>query len=106
MTKLSYRSRLVDIMSSGKHHGVKVTGDDLMRVILWVDAMGPYNGAEELLDMEDPIFQGKDWLSQRPRVKTAPIVPRPGPFDPFETDEAYDTPVAGAHNRLPACVQR
>ena len=106
MTKLSYKSRLVDIMSSGRHHGVKVTGDDLMRVILWVDAMGPYNGAEELLNMEDPMFQGKDWISQRPRIKTAPIVRRPGPFDPFETDDAYDTPATGTYNRLPACVQR
>jgi hypothetical protein len=63
--------------------------------------MGPYNGAEELLRMEDPLFQGKDWLSQRPRVKTAPRIQRPGPFDAFETDDAYDTPDAGCYNKLP-----
>jgi hypothetical protein len=66
--------------------------------------MGPYYGFEELRKMEDPIFQGKDWLSQRPRVQTAPIVPRPGPFDAFETDEAYDTPSAESYNKLPICV--
>ncbi|MDR1341324.1 MAG: hypothetical protein LBK58_14920, partial [Prevotellaceae bacterium] len=105
MTKLSYKSRLVDVMSSGKHHGVKVEGEDLLRVIHWVDAMGPYYGFEELRKMEDPLFQGKDWLSQRPRVQTAPIVPRPGPFDAFETDGAYDTPSPDSYNKLPVCVK-
>ncbi|MDR2168825.1 MAG: hypothetical protein LBP59_01625 [Planctomycetaceae bacterium] len=108
MTKLSYKSRLVERMSSGKHHGVKVTGDDLLRVILWVDAMGPYYGAEELRQFEDPIFQGKNWLSQKPRVATAPIVPRPGPFNAMhpELDPAYDTPAPSQYNELPAGVYR
>jgi hypothetical protein len=105
MTKLSYKSRLVDVMSSGKHYGVKVDDEMLSRVIHWVDAMGPYYGFEELRKMEDPVFQGKDWLSQRPRVQTAPIVPRPGPFDPFYTDEAYDTPSPDSYNKLPTCVR-
>ncbi|MDO4628062.1 MAG: hypothetical protein Q4C70_02640 [Planctomycetia bacterium] len=34
MTKLSYKSRLIDRMASSEHYGVKVTGDDLLRVIL------------------------------------------------------------------------
>jgi hypothetical protein len=106
MTKLSYKSRLIELMSSGKHHGVKVDPEKLMRVIHWVDAMGPYYGAEELRQMEDPVFQGKDWLSQRPRIQTAPIVQRPGPFDPFETDDAYDTPPVECYNELPAGVKR
>jgi hypothetical protein len=105
MTKLSYKSRLVELMSSGKHFGVKVDDEALLRVILWVDAMGPYYGAEELLQMEDPRFQGKDWLSQPPRVKTAPKIQRPGPFDAFETDDAYDTPDTECHNKLPVGVK-
>ena len=106
MTKLSYKSRLVDIMSSGKHYGVKVDDESLLRVIHWVDAMGPYYGFEELQRMEDPVFTGRDWLSQRPRVKTAPIVPRPGPFDPFFTDEAYDSPDQTKRNDLPEGVRK
>ncbi|MDR0390667.1 MAG: hypothetical protein LBH59_02080, partial [Planctomycetaceae bacterium] len=108
MTKLSYKSRLIDRMSSGKHHGVKVAGEDLLRVILWVDAMGPYYGAEELRKFEDPLFQGKDWISQKPRVATAPIVPRPGPFNAMhpELDPAYDTPEPTQFNALPAGVCR
>ncbi|MDR2425170.1 MAG: hypothetical protein LBD59_10690 [Prevotellaceae bacterium] len=106
MTKMSYKSRLVDLMSSGKHHGVKVDDESLLRVIHWVDAMGPYYGFEELQRMEDPLFHGKDWLSQRPRVKTAPIVPRPGPLDPFFTDEAYAAPDQTRRNNLPECVKQ
>jgi hypothetical protein len=108
MTKLSYKSRLVERMARGKHHGVKVDPANLLRVIHWVDAMGPYNGAEELRRMEDPLFQGKDWLSQRPRIHTAPIVQRPGPFDAFDTlgDAAYAPPVPSRYNALPAGVTR
>jgi hypothetical protein len=106
MTKLSYKSRLVERMMSGKHNNVKVEGEDLLRVILWVDAMGPYYGAEEVRCMADPIFQGKDWISQPPRVMTAPVVPRPGPFDPYFYDSAYDAPPKEKINALPAGVKR
>jgi hypothetical protein len=68
--------------------------------------MGPYYGAEEVRCMEDPIFQGKDWISQRPRIMTAPIVQRPGPFDPFFTDSAYETPDTKKYNALPVGVVR
>lgn len=108
MKKLSYKSRLVHRMMSGQHNNIKVTGEDLLRVILWVDAMGPYYGAEEVRCMEDPIFQGKDWISQRPRIMTAPIIQRPGPFDPFftDTDSAYETPDPQKYNALPVGVVR
>jgi hypothetical protein len=108
MKKLSYKSRLINRMSSGEHNGVKVTGDDLLRVILWVDAMGPYIGEEELRRIDDPVFQGVDWISQRPRIKTAPIVQRPGPFDPFftDTDPAYKCPSPELFNALPYGVKR
>ncbi|MDR0390505.1 MAG: hypothetical protein LBH59_01255, partial [Planctomycetaceae bacterium] len=106
MERLSYVSRLVNRMRSGEHNGIKVTGEDLLRVILWVDAMGPYYGTEEVRCMEDPIFQGKDWISQTPRIKTAPIVQRPGPFDPFQTDAAYDNPDPKKYNTLPHGVNR
>ncbi|MDR1491875.1 MAG: hypothetical protein LBT05_04025 [Planctomycetaceae bacterium] len=106
MTRLSYKSRLVNRMASGEHHNVKVDSKELLRVILWVDAMGPYYGAEEVRCMADPIFSGKDWLSQTPRVMTAPIIQRPGPFDPFETDNAYNAPDPSQYNALPVGVSR
>ena len=30
---------------------------------------------------DDPVFQGVDWLSIRPKIKTAPRIVRPGPVD-------------------------
>ena len=81
MTKLSYASRLIDIASSGKHHGVKVDPISLRRLILWVDAMCPYRGTEEVRAIPDPHFQGIDWLAVRPQIADAPRIVRPGPID-------------------------
>ena len=81
MTKLSYRSRLIELASSGKHNNVKLPPDDLLRLILWVDAMCPYRGDEEVRAIDDPAFQGIDWLAIRPRIRTAPRIIRPGPVD-------------------------
>jgi len=81
MTALSYRSRLIDIASSGQHHGVKVDDISLQRLICWVDAMCPYAGDEEIRSEDDPDFQGVDWLAIRPRLRSAPVIVRPGPVD-------------------------
>ncbi len=77
MTYLSYKSKLIDIASSGKHHDVKVDEVSLLRLIAWVDACCPYNGEEEIRAMEDPDFPGIERLTIRPRVKTAPVIARP-----------------------------
>ena len=81
MTKLSYKSRLVDLVSSGKHYEVKVDEISRQKLIAWVDAMCPYMGDEEVRQIDDPVFPGIDWLSVRPRIKTAPHIIRPGPVD-------------------------
>jgi hypothetical protein len=47
----------------------------------WVDTMCPYFGDEEIRQLPDPEFQGIDWLSIRPLIKSAPRVIRPGPID-------------------------
>ncbi len=81
MTFLSYKSKLIDIASSGEHHGVKVDPINLQRLIVWVDAMCPYLGEEEIKQIPDPEFQGVDWLAVRPLVQNAPTITRPGPVD-------------------------
>ncbi|MBM3498207.1 MAG: hypothetical protein FJX74_06005 [Armatimonadetes bacterium] len=81
MTRLSYKSPLIDLVSSGDHHGVKVDEVSRLRLITWIDAMCPYLGDEEVRREPDPQFQGVDWLAIRPRVATAPVIPRPGPLD-------------------------
>jgi concanavalin A-like lectin/glucanase superfamily protein/hydrazine synthase alpha subunit-like protein len=81
MTKLSYKSRLIELASSGKHNDVKVDPVSLRKLIAWVDTMCPYRGDREIREIPDPVFQGIDWLSQRPQIKNAPVVVRPGPMD-------------------------
>jgi len=81
MTRLSYKSRLVDIASSGKHYDVKVDELSRRKLIAWVDTMCPYRGDEEVRQIEDPEFQGIDWLAIRPQIKNAPVLVRPGPID-------------------------
>jgi hypothetical protein len=84
MTRLSYKSRLIERVSSGKHHDVKVDAESLLRLIVWVDTMCPYLGDEEVRAIPDPEFQGVDWLAIRPRIMNAPRLVRPGPVDGFE----------------------
>ncbi|MFV1967153.1 MAG: hypothetical protein ACC628_17125, partial [Pirellulaceae bacterium] len=79
MTALSYKSKLIDIAASGEHYDVRVDPVSLRRLILWVDTMCPYRGEEEVRAIPDPEFQGIDWLSIRPTIKTAPKIVRPGP---------------------------
>ena len=81
MTRLSYASRLIALCASGTHHGVKVDPVSLLRLIVWVDAMCPYKGDEEIRELDDPVFQGVDWLAIRPLIKTAPTPIRPGPVE-------------------------
>jgi len=81
MTALSYRSQLIDLVSSGRHHEVKVDEISRLRLIAWVDAMCPYMGDDEVRELSDPVFQGVDWLAVRPKIKTAPRITRPGPVD-------------------------
>ena len=81
MTKLSYKSRLIDLCSSGQHYDVRVDPINLRRLVAWVDAMCPYRGREEVCQLPDPEFQGVDWLSVRPKIESAPEVVRPGPVD-------------------------
>ena len=77
MKYLSYASRLVELASSGEHYGAKASPSDLHRLIAWVDAMGPYRGAEEIRDIADPEFEGIEDLAIRPRTESAPSIPRP-----------------------------
>jgi hypothetical protein len=71
-------SQIVHHAMSGEHYGVKVTGEDLERLIAWVDCNGPYLGDEEIRnDMFDPVSQTIDTIPPiRPRVATAPRINR------------------------------
>ena len=77
MKYLSYKSRLIEMSSNGKHYDVKLEPADLRRLIGWVDANCPYRGDREVRAIPDPNFAGIETLPIRPRTKTAPRIPRP-----------------------------
>lgn len=81
MQRLSFKSRLIELASSGKHYEVRVDDVNLQRLICWVDTMCPYRGDEEVREEPDPVFQGVDWLAIRPKIQTAPHISRPGPVE-------------------------
>jgi hypothetical protein len=81
MTFLSFRSRLIDLAASGKHYGVKADPVSVARLTVWIDAMCPFLGDDEVRAEDDPVFPGVDWLSVRPLLKNAPRIVRPGPID-------------------------
>ncbi len=76
-TCLSYKSKLIEIASSGKHNKVKVDPTSLRRLIAWVDACCPFRGEAEVRAIADPNFPGIEKLPIRPRVRTAPRIQRP-----------------------------
>jgi hypothetical protein len=77
LAHLSATSRLVKMASDGSHHGVRVRGEDLARLIAWVDANCPYKGEEEVRAMPDPDYPGFARLGVRPKCANAPVISRP-----------------------------
>jgi len=77
MQYLSYKSRLIELASSGKHYDVKADPESLHRLIAWVDSCCVYRGEPEVRALGDPDFPGIERLPIRPRVATAPVIERP-----------------------------
>jgi len=97
MTRLSYASKLVKLLAGElPHHGVKATPEELLKATLWVDAICPFLTDADIREEPDPDFAGWDWISVRPRMKTAPVPVRPGPFhahaDPETVAREYALP--------------
>ena len=62
---------------SGEHHGVKVEGEDALRLLAWIDTNGPYLGDEEIRQMYDPDSVAINTAPKiRPRIATAPKINR------------------------------
>ncbi|MEI6645720.1 MAG: hypothetical protein WCP12_06750 [bacterium] len=90
MTAMSYKSKLIQIATSGKHHDIKVTPREEAQLVAWVDALCPYLGLEELLvrpDMDQENYFKVDMyrgLSFAARLATAPVVHKAFCQDGFE----------------------
>ena len=73
---LSGTSRLIDLVTSGQHHNVKVAGEDLQRLIAWVDCNCVYRGDEEVRQIPDPPPQVASHFPVPVKTKTAPLIQR------------------------------
>ncbi len=80
MTMLSYTSPLIKMVTSGKHHNVKIEGEDLRRLTAWVDANCVYRGDKEIRMIDDPPEARVARFPVRPRIKTAPVIDRLQPI--------------------------
>ena len=76
MTMLSSTSRLIELVTSGKHHDVKVEGEDLQRLIAWVDCNCVYRGDEEVRQIPDPPPQIANRFPVPVKTRTAPVIER------------------------------
>ena len=76
MGMLSSTSRLIDLVTSGKHHQVKVEGEDLQRLIAWVDCNCVYRGDEEVRQIPDPPPQIANGFPVPVKTRTAPEIDR------------------------------
>jgi hypothetical protein len=76
LTMLSYTSPLIKMVMSGEHYGVKVEGDDLRRLIAWVDTNCVYRGDKEVRMIDDPPASVANRYPVRPSIKSAPVIDR------------------------------
>lgn len=76
MTMLSSTSRLIELATNGKHHDVKIGGEDLQRLIAWVDCNCVYRGDEEVRQIPDPPPQIASQFPVPVKTRTAPIIER------------------------------
>jgi hypothetical protein len=97
LSMLSYASPLIDLVTKGKHNGVKIEGEDLLRLIAWVDCNCVYRGEEEVRQIPDPP-------GGRCKTRTAPVIDRLQPVtDPPATNSlsTSDTGVPYGVHRPP-----
>jgi hypothetical protein len=73
LTMLSYASPLIQMAMSGKHYNVKIEGEELLRLIAWVDSNCVYRGDEEVRQIPDPDIGG---FPIPPKIRTAPVIDR------------------------------
>lgn len=84
MTVLSYTSPLIELVTSGKHNKVKIEGEDLQRLMAWVDCNCVYRGDEEVRQIPDPPPEVANRFPVPVKTRTAPVISRLHPVtDPL-----------------------
>jgi hypothetical protein len=87
MTRWSYKSRLINMHFHGKHNDVKLTDEEMRKLIVWVDTNCHYRSLGDVLRIADP---DPDWYVHwpyPPRLTSAPYVNHLYSQDEFNTPE-------------------
>jgi len=86
MTKWSFKSPLINMHLHGKHNGVKLSEEEMQKLIAWVDTNCHFRSLRDVLAIDDP---DPDWFLNwpyRPRLRTAVYV------DHLVAQDAYRSP--------------
>lgn len=75
MTMLSSTSRLIELVTSGKHNKVKVEGEDLQRLMAWVDCNWSIAATRRSADSRSPASD-RQQLPVPVKTCTAPKIDR------------------------------
>ena len=87
MTRWSYRSPLVNLHLHGKHNGVRLTKEELGKLIAWVDTNCHFRSLGDVLRIADP---DPNWFLNwpyPPRLSSAPYVSHVHSQDEFASPE-------------------
>ncbi|MBL7219178.1 MAG: hypothetical protein ISS69_03615 [Phycisphaerae bacterium] len=87
MTKWSYKSPLINMHLHGKHNKVKLTEEELRKLIVWIDTNCHFRGLNDILAIEDPDVNWFLNWPYRPRLGSAPYVNHLYRQDEFKSPE-------------------
>ncbi|NQT85411.1 hypothetical protein HQ560_01520, partial [bacterium] len=74
MTRWSYKSRLINMHLHGKHNDVKLTKEEMGKLIVWVDTNCHYRSLADVLSIADPDPAWFGAWPNLPRLSSAPYV--------------------------------
>ena len=77
MTMLSYTSPLIDMVMTGKHNKVKIEGEDLLKLITWVDCNCVYRGLEEIRQLPSRGCRDAPTIERLQPVSDGPAEEKP-----------------------------
>ena len=87
MTKWSYKSPLINMHLRGKHNDVKLSKEELGKLIAWVDTNCHFRSLGDVLAIADPEANWFLNWPYRPKLASAPYVNHLYRQDEFQSPE-------------------
>ena len=74
MTRWSYKSKLINMHLHGEHNDVKLSEEELGKLITWVDTNCHFRGLKDIIEINDPDADWFVYWPNPPKLKSAPYV--------------------------------